>query len=68
MFNTSIRNLKQIYRPVATGTNYEFCSIKMKTFLQLNKCWDMVEIEFKELDTNALATMSNTQKNFVEAH
>ena len=28
----------------------------------------MAETEFKEADTNALVTMSNTQKNVVEAH
>ena len=41
--------------------------MKMKTFLHLNKCWDMVETDFKEPDTNALAAMSNAQKNVVEA-
>ena len=66
--STSTSNLKHISRHVLTGTNYEFWSIKMKTFLQLNKCWDMVETEFKELDTNALDAMSNFQKNDVEAH
>ena len=65
--NSSTSNLKYIIRPVLTGINYEFLSIKMKTFLELNKCWDMVETEFKELDTNSLAAMSNAQKNVVEA-
>ena len=65
--STSTSNLKQISGPVLTGTNYEFWSIKMKTFLQLNKCWDMVETEFKEPDTNALAAMSNAHKNVIEA-
>ena len=48
--STNTSNLK-ISRPVLTNTNYEFWSIKMKAFLQLNKCWDMVETEFKEPDT-----------------
>ena len=39
----------------------------MKTFLQLNKCWDIVETEFKELETVALAAMNNAQKNALEA-
>ena len=65
--STSTSNLKQISRPVQTGTNYEFWSIKMKTILHLNKCWDMVEIEFKEPDTNALAAMNNSYKNALEA-
>ena len=38
----------------------------MKMFLQLNKFWDMVETEFKEPDSNALVTMTNSQKNVVE--
>ena len=40
----------------------------MKTFLQLNKCWDMVETEFKEPEVVALAAMNNAQKNAFEAH
>ena len=64
----SISNLKQISGPVLSDTNYEFWSIKMKMFLHLNKCWDMVETEFKEPDTNALATMSSAHKNSIEAH
>ena len=50
-----------------TVTNYEFWSFKMQTFLQLNKCLDMVETEFKELDSIAMDTMSNAQKNALEA-
>ena len=57
--NTSTSNLKQIYGPILTGTNYDFWSIKMTTFLQLSKCWDMFEIEFKEPDTNSLDAMNN---------
>ena len=63
----STNTLKPISRPVLTEANYEFWSIKMKTFLQLNKCWDMVEIEFKEPDATALATMNNSQKNALKA-
>ena len=65
--STNTSNLN-ISRPVLTNTNYEFWSIKMKTFLHLNKCWDMVGIDFKEPHTNALVTMSNAQKNDLEAH
>ena len=65
MANTN--SLKPISRPVLTGENYEFWSIKMKTFLQLNKCWDMVETEFTEPEAVALATMNNAQKNALEA-
>ena len=61
--STSTSNLKQISGPVLTGTNYEFWSIKMKMFLQLNKCWDMVETELKEPNTNTLATINNAEKN-----
>ena len=65
MANTS--SLKPISRPVLTRANYEFWSIKMKTFMQLNKYWDMVETEFKEPKAVALATMNNAQKNALEA-
>ena len=64
MANTN--SLKPISRPVLTRANYEFMSIKMKTFLQLNKCWDMVETKFKEPDATALAAMNNAQKSTVE--
>ena len=57
MANTS--SLKPISGPILTRANYEFWSIKMNTFLQLNKCWDMVEIEFKEPEAAALAAMNN---------
>ena len=67
MDTTITSNLKQISGPVLIGTNYEFWSIKMKTFLQLNKCWDMAETKFKEPDTNALEKMNNAQKNSLEA-
>ena len=65
MANTS--SLKSISGPVLTGANYEFLSKKMKTFLQLNKCWDMVETEFKEPETVSLAAMNNVQKNALKA-
>ena len=57
MANTS--SLKPISRSVLTGANYEFWSIKMKTFLQLNKFLDMVETKFKELEAISLAAMNN---------
>ena len=65
MANTS--SLKPISEPVLTGSNYEFWYIKMKTFLQLNKCWDMVETELKEPEAVSLAAMNNAQKNSLEA-
>ena len=65
MANTS--SLKLIFEPVLTRANYEFWSIKMKTFLQLNKYWYMGETEFKELEAVALAAMNNAQKNALEA-
>ena len=66
MANTS--SLKSISGPVLTVPNYEFWSIKMKTFLPLNKCWDMVETEFKEPKAVSLAAMNNSQKNALKAH
>ena len=62
----SVRTLMPLSGPVLTGDNYEFWSIKMNTF-HLNKCRDMVETEFKELDATSVAAMSNAQKIVVEA-
>ena len=56
----SLSSLKPISGRVPTGSNYEFWSIKMKTFLQLNKCWDMVETEFKEPEAATLAAINNS--------
>ena len=66
MANTS--SLKLISGPLLTGANHEFWSIKMKTFLQLKKWWDMVETEFKEPEAVALAAINNAQKNALKAH
>ena len=52
-------NFKQMCALMLTDTNYELWSIKMQTFLQLNKCWDMVENEFKESDSTIMYAMSN---------
>ena len=52
-------SLKPIFGLVLTGANYEFWSIKMKTLLELNKCWDMVETEFKEPETVSMDIMNN---------
>ena len=68
MATTNTNNSKKTLGPVLVGTNYDFWSIKMNTFLQFNNYWDMVETEFKEPDTNYLAAMSNAQKNVVESH
>ena len=59
--------MKYIYGLVLNATYYDFWFIKMNTFLHLNKCWDVVETQFKELETNALAAMNNSQNNFLEA-
>ena len=60
-------SLKPISGPVLTEENFELWSIKMKTFLQLNKCWDMVETRFTEPEVVALDVMNNAQKNSLEA-
>ena len=62
-----VRTLKPLSGRVLTRANYEFCSIKMKTFLHLKKCRDMVETKFKELDATVVSAMSNAQKIVVEA-
>ena len=67
MATTINNNLKQISGPVLTGSNYEFWSIKMKMFLQLNKCWNMVETEFTEPDATALAAINNAQNNVLKS-
>ena len=55
--NSSNSKLKQIYGPMLTDTNHVFWLIKMQKFLQLNKCWDMVENEFKEPNTTSIDTV-----------
>lgn len=48
--------------PMLNDKNYELWSIKMPTFLQLNKCWNMVEKEFTEPTAATLAAMTNANK------
>jgi len=41
---------------------YEFWSIRMRSLLQEQECWDPVDLGYLELDPIALATMTNRER------
>jgi predicted GNAT family N-acyltransferase len=66
------RNLGPTQGPILLGNNYEFWSLRMRSFLQAQECWDPVDLGYTELDPKNLASMTNqhrtaqeTQRNLV---
>jgi hypothetical protein len=59
----STSNLGKTQGPVLVGKNYEFWSLRMKTFLQVQECWEPVENGFSEPDQATLQAMTNGQRN-----
>jgi hypothetical protein len=55
-------NLGPTQGPILLGKNYEFWSLRMKSFLQAQECWDLVDLGYVELDLTDLATMTNQQR------
>ena len=48
---------------ILLGKNYEFWYFRMRSFLQAQECWDLVDLGYVEADPADLAAMSNTQIN-----
>ena len=57
------RNLGPTQDPILLGKNYEFWSLRMRSFLQAQECWDPVDLGYVELDPANLVAMSNPQRN-----
>jgi hypothetical protein len=55
-------NLGPTQGPILIGKNYEFWSLRMRSFLQAQECWDPVDYGYLEPDPADLSAMSNQQK------
>jgi hypothetical protein len=47
---------------ILLGKNYEFWSLRMRSFLQAQECWDLVDLGYVEPDRTNLSTMTNQQR------
>lgn len=56
-------NLHPNHGPIILGKNYEFWSLRMRSFLQAQECWDLVHHGYVEPDLADLAAMNNQQRN-----
>ena len=54
-------NLRPTQGPILLGKYYEFWSLRMKSFLQAQECWDPVDLGYVEPDPADLAAMTNQQ-------
>jgi hypothetical protein len=52
-------NLGPTKGPILLGKNYEFCSLWMRSFLQAQECWDLVDHGYVEPDPADLSAMKN---------
>jgi hypothetical protein len=55
-----------IQPPTLVGSNYDFWSVKVKSILQGQGCWDCVETRFIEPDANVVAAMTVVQRKTLE--
>jgi hypothetical protein len=59
-------NLGPNTRTNLLGKNYEFWSLRMRSFLQEKKCWDPVDLGYVEPYLEDLVAMTNQQRNSQE--
>jgi hypothetical protein len=55
-------NLGPTQGPILLGKNYEFWSLRMRSFLQSQECWDPLDLGYVEPDPTDLAAMTNQQR------
>ena len=60
-------NLRPTQGPILLGKNYDFWSLRMKSFLQAQECWDPMDLAYVEPDPVDLSTMTNQQRIAQEA-
>ena len=58
----SSSNLGPTQGLILLGKNYDFWSLRMRSFLQAQECWDPVDHGYVELDLVELSAMTNQQK------
>jgi hypothetical protein len=54
-------NLGPTQGSILLGKNYEFWSLRMRSFLQAQECWDLVDLGYMEPDPVDLSAMTNQQ-------
>jgi hypothetical protein len=54
-------NLGPTQGPILLGKNYEFWSLRIRSFLQAQECWDPVDLGYVEPDLADLDAMTNQQ-------
>jgi hypothetical protein len=59
---TTSNNLGPKQGPILIGNNYEFLSLRMRSFLQAHDCWDLVDLGYVELDPTYLVSMKNQER------
>jgi hypothetical protein len=55
-------NLGPTQGPILLGKNYDFWSLRMRSFLQAQECWDPVDLGYMEPDPTDLVVMTNQQR------
>jgi hypothetical protein len=52
--------------PILLGKNYEFWYLRMRSFLQVQECWDLMDHGYVEPDPTDLASMTNAERTAQE--
>jgi len=52
-------NLGPRQGPILLGNNYKFWSLRVRSFLQAQECWDLVDHGYVEQDPVDLAEITN---------
>jgi hypothetical protein len=52
-------NLGPTQGPILLGNNYKFWSLRVRSFLQAQECWDLVDHGYVEQDPVDLAAITN---------
>jgi hypothetical protein len=58
----STSNLGPTQGLILLGKNYEFWSLRMRSFLQAQECWELVDLGYVEPDPATLTAMTNAQR------
>ena len=58
----SSSNLGPTQGLILLGKNYEFWSLRMRSFLQAQECWERLDLGYVEPDPTTLSAMTNPQR------
>jgi hypothetical protein len=60
------KNLGPTQGPILLGNNYEFWSLRMRSFLQAQECLDLVDLGYVEPNLVDLNAMTNLERDAKE--